>query len=93
MYKTELELIILEYLMENSYTNINDIRYHLMEVFKLRNEKVLQEDLLYVNSIIWDYISNRILTPGKDVDNLDLPYVHVSNREKLISRFNEDRDF
>ncbi|NOU91160.1 hypothetical protein GC102_36350 [Paenibacillus sp. LMG 31460] len=38
---------------------------------------------MLVNEVIYDLISERILTPGIDASNLELPFISVTNKEKI----------
>ncbi|AJI08617.1 MULTISPECIES: hypothetical protein [Bacillus cereus group] len=38
---------------------------------------------LETNEIIYDFLYGRVITPGTDEFNLELPWVHLSNPEKL----------
>lgn len=40
---------------------------------------------LLINEVIYDFLYSRIISPGINKKNLDLPYIHVSNKEKLLS--------
>ncbi len=88
-----MELIILEYLKENPYTNIIEVRDHTTKALQMRGVEIDDNTVLLINSIIWDLICERILTPGKNMDNLDLPFIHVDNMDKLKNRFNKNTDF
>lgn len=92
MHKFEIELIILEYLKENPYTSVDEIRNYTSIALEKRGVVVGEEEILFVNTMIWDLIVERILTPGKDMENLDLPYLHVSSMSKLDNRINRDMD-
>ncbi|MGF9946064.1 hypothetical protein ABEX44_22815 [Priestia megaterium] len=46
-------------------------------------ERISDEDALLINEVIYDLLYDRIITPGINASNLDLPWVHVSSREKL----------
>ncbi|MGD6831419.1 hypothetical protein ACQCT5_04620 [Sutcliffiella halmapala] len=40
---------------------------------------------LLINEVIYDLMyQDRIITPGLNKDNLELPFLHVSNMEKLV---------
>lgn len=41
------------------------------------------DDYLLINECIYDLLYKRVLSPGINANNLDLPYVHVSDNEKL----------
>lgn len=47
--------------------------------------RISSEDALLINECIYDLLYSRILTPGVNSDNLELPHVHVSDFEKLKS--------
>jgi len=47
------------------------------------NVKMSDEDALLVNECIYDLLYSRVITPGINLDNLELPFVHVSDRGKL----------
>jgi len=92
MYKEEFEFIILSYLEENNYTSLDEIRKNFKEGLSLRGVEATDKEMLLCNEIIWDLICDRILTPGINSENIDLPYVNVSNRDRLNSKLNADRD-
>jgi hypothetical protein len=46
-------------------------------------ERISDEDALLINEVIYDFLYGRIITPGYNRDNLDLPWVHVSRPEEL----------
>ncbi|MGP4061496.1 hypothetical protein [Halobacillus sp. H74] len=50
------------------------------------DERITDEDALLINEVIYDYLYKRIITPGVNSDNLNLPYVHVSDETKLNNR-------
>ncbi|MGE7607661.1 hypothetical protein ACQKML_13720 [Peribacillus frigoritolerans] len=55
-----------------------------------RYERVSNDDALLINEIIYDLMySERIITPGINRDNLELPFLHVSNVEKLKEKIKE----
>lgn len=41
------------------------------------------DDYLLINECIYDLLYKRVITPGVNAHNLDLPFVHVSDLEKL----------
>lgn len=92
MYRFELELIIFEYLKQNPYTSIDDIRNHAISQIQAREIELSSEAYLLINVIVWDNIADRVLTPGIDINHMDLPYVHVSNMDKLDNKLIEDKD-
>lgn len=45
---------------------------------------------LLVNEVVYDLLyQERILTPGVNAANLELPFVHVSNMQKLEGMLND----
>ncbi|WP_249593657.1 hypothetical protein [Peribacillus frigoritolerans] len=55
-----------------------------------RQERIPNNLALLINEVIYDLMySERIITPGVNRDNLGLPFVHVSNMEKLIEKKKE----
>jgi hypothetical protein len=46
-------------------------------------ERISDHDALLTNEVIYDFLYGRIITPGYDSANRDLPWVHVSDNEKL----------
>ncbi|MCQ2010558.1 hypothetical protein NOM01_11075 [Sporolactobacillus sp. STSJ-5] len=46
-------------------------------------ENISNEDALLINDVIYDFLYERIITPGIDRNNLELPFLHVSDKEKL----------
>lgn len=98
--KSEVIKVIIQFLKENSYTQIAAIRNVVMK--KLSDQKIIgtisesygmvretydrrisDKDALLINECIYDLLYNRTITPSCNADNLELPFVHVSNKEKL----------
>lgn len=48
-----------------------------------RNVRISDDDALLINQVIWDLISERVLTPGINRDNFQWPFFHVSDMSKL----------
>lgn len=46
-------------------------------------ERISSDDALLTNEVIYDFLYERIITPGIDRNNLELPFLHVSDKEKL----------
>jgi hypothetical protein len=44
---------------------------------------ISDEDSLLINDCIYDLLYKRVITPGINDENLELPWIHVSNKEKL----------
>lgn len=38
---------------------------------------------LLINEVIYDFLYMRIITPGIDKNNLELPFIHVNDMDKL----------
>ena len=47
------------------------------------NRRISDEDALLINECIYDLLYTRVITPGNNADNLELPWIHVSDDEKL----------
>ncbi|PFS02960.1 hypothetical protein [Bacillus thuringiensis] len=47
------------------------------------NLRVDTQTALLTNEVIYDLLYGRVITPGMDEHNLDLPWIHVSSLEKL----------
>jgi hypothetical protein len=47
------------------------------------NEPIPNKEALLINEVVYDLIYERVLTPGINRDNLELPFVHVSDKKKL----------
>ncbi|MFC4802598.1 hypothetical protein ACFPA1_25130 [Neobacillus sp. GCM10023253] len=47
--------------------------------------RISDKDILLVNECIYDLLYTRVITPGIDEANLELPWIHVSDEEKLKS--------
>ncbi|MDM5358165.1 hypothetical protein ACDZ29_19625 [Peribacillus sp. RS7] len=47
------------------------------------NRKISDEDIQLMNDCIYDLLYSRVIQPGINDDNLDLPWIHVSDKEKL----------
>lgn len=48
-----------------------------------QNVKIPNKESLLINDIVYDLIVERILTPGCNRDNLEWPFLHISDTEKL----------
>lgn len=46
-------------------------------------EGIPNKEALLINEVIYDLLYERVLTPGINQSNLELPFIHVSNMEKL----------
>ncbi|MBU8878763.1 hypothetical protein BGM26_07130 [Bacillus sp. FJAT-29790] len=44
---------------------------------------VSDEDALLINECIYDLLYSRVITPGVNAHELSLPFIHVSDVEKL----------
>lgn len=47
------------------------------------NRRISNEDALLINECIYDLIFERALTPGFNRDSLELPFIHLSNKDVL----------
>ncbi|MED3710020.1 hypothetical protein P4502_12380 [Peribacillus frigoritolerans] len=47
------------------------------------DRRISNEDALLINECVYDLLYGRVITPGMDEANLDLPWIHVSNVKKL----------
>ncbi|MDZ4452790.1 hypothetical protein ORM34_18075 [Bacillus cereus] len=47
------------------------------------NLRMDNKTALLTNEVIYDLLYGRVITPGMDEQNLDLPWIHVSSQEKL----------
>ncbi|MFD6442313.1 hypothetical protein ACFWDG_21570 [Peribacillus sp. NPDC060186] len=47
------------------------------------NRRISDENTLLINDCIYDLLNTSVITPGINDDNLDLPWIHVSDKEKL----------
>lgn len=47
------------------------------------------QDAMLINEVIYDLISERILTPGIDRSNLEWPFLSVTNMEKLKQKITQ----
>lgn len=45
------------------------------------------EDAMRVNEVVWDLITERILTPGVDAHDISLPWLSVTDSERLRRKF------
>ncbi|MFE0507814.1 hypothetical protein ACWF7H_26150 [Peribacillus butanolivorans] len=52
-------------------------------------DRISDEDTLLINDCIYDLLYTRVITPGINDDNLDLPWIHVSDKEKLKTYLNK----
>jgi hypothetical protein len=63
---------------------------HIGGAIHTTNVRTPDETALYINDIIYNLMyRDRIITPGYNKDNLDLPWLHVSDLEKLDQLLNE----
>ncbi|MBT2646987.1 hypothetical protein J7E52_09685 [Bacillus sp. ISL-34] len=47
------------------------------------NRKISDQDIQLLNDCICDLLYSRVIQPGINDDNLDLPWIHVADKEKL----------
>lgn len=52
------------------------------------NRKISDKDIQLLNDCIDDLLYSRVIQPGINDDNLDLPWIHVSDKEKLKTLVN-----
>ncbi|WP_141994727.1 MULTISPECIES: hypothetical protein [Bacillaceae] len=52
------------------------------------NRKISDQDIQLLNDCICDLLYSRVIQPGIDDDNLDLPWIHVSDKVKLKTLVN-----
>ena len=65
---------------ENLIGTITQNNGMMRETFERR---ISDHDALLINDCIYDLLYARIITPGINADNLDLPFLHVSDKKKL----------
>jgi|SRR5690625_2409149 len=47
------------------------------------DREISDEDALLINECIYDLLYDRVITPGTSSDLLDLPFIHVTDDNKL----------
>ncbi|MBD8133945.1 hypothetical protein IFR10_00160 [Bacillus sp. CFBP 13597] len=47
------------------------------------DRRISNKDALLINECVYDLLYGRVITPGMDEANLELPWIHVSNEKKL----------
>lgn len=52
------------------------------------NRKISDQDIQLINDCICDLLKSRVIQPGINDDNLDLPWISVSDKEKLKAMVN-----
>ncbi|MFS0763328.1 hypothetical protein [Peribacillus phoenicis] len=52
------------------------------------NRKISDQDIQFINDCICDLLNSRVIQPGINDDNLDLPWISVSDKEKLKTLVN-----
>lgn len=65
---------------ESIIGEITEARGMVRETFTRR---ISNEDALLINKCIYDLLYARVITPGANADNLELPFLHVSDKDKL----------
>ncbi|WP_041059763.1 hypothetical protein [Jeotgalibacillus campisalis] len=64
---------------------IGEVTQHSGGMTMTSHKDASDKDVLLINDCIYDLLYDRVLTPGVNVHNQDLPFVHVSSFEKLNS--------
>jgi hypothetical protein len=62
---------------------IGTITEERLGVTRTYKKYISDEDALLVNEVIYDLLYGRVITPGINESNQDLPWVHVSDMKKL----------
>lgn len=62
---------------------IRGVTEHLSAATIPYNRKITEEDIRLINDCIYDLLYSRVITPGINDDNQDLPWIRVSDKEKL----------
>ncbi|MFJ8070070.1 hypothetical protein ACIQZD_14120 [Peribacillus sp. NPDC096447] len=52
------------------------------------NRKISDQDIQFINDCICDLLNSRVIQPGINDDNLELPWISVSDKEKLETLVN-----
>ncbi|MEF2094750.1 hypothetical protein V3595_08775 [Bacillus sp. CFBP9009] len=52
------------------------------------NRKISDQDIQLINDCIRDLLNSRVIQPGINDDNQDLPWISVSDKEKLKTLVN-----
>ncbi|MEK3776640.1 hypothetical protein MHB85_19260 [Paenibacillus sp. FSL K6-4396] len=95
--KEYLLQVILHFLKENPQTQTGAIHEYVRSVLHSEapinpvearlnirlSTPITNEDAMLVNEIIYDLIHTRVLTPGVDRSNLDLPFISVTSEENF----------
>lgn len=50
---------------------------------------ISDEDALLINECVYDLLYDRVITPGANSDQLDLPSIHVTDKNKLEKYLNK----
>ncbi|MFE3978716.1 MULTISPECIES: hypothetical protein [unclassified Priestia] len=70
---------------------IGEKREHIGGGILTRNIRTPDETALKINEVFYDLLyKERILTPGINDDNLNLPFVHVSDMDRLEELLKND---
>lgn len=84
MNKEEILEIIVSKLEQSPYTELSRLRGAVKAEIDKSSDAVLdRKTALLINEVIYDLLYGRVITPGIDGPNIDLPWIHVSNPEKL----------
>ena len=75
MEKAELRPLVLEILRKDPQTHTNAIEHRV----KALVEDYDRHDALKLQEIVWEFLVQGILAPGKNSSNLHLPFVHVTD--------------
>jgi len=92
-----IKLMILEYIKENPRLQYVEIRNRVSEILNNgidtngeQNILISEEVELFINEIVWDLITLRILTPRIEYMNLNDHWLQVSNMGRLESMLTDD---
>ncbi|HDR7601017.1 TPA: hypothetical protein QCX65_004458 [Bacillus mycoides] len=82
MTKEDILRIVVSRLEQAPYTQLASLRNAVKEKVAPQT-RVDKKTALLTNEVIYDLLYGRVITPGMDEHNLDLPWIHVSSPEKL----------
>ncbi|MCK1995029.1 hypothetical protein GW626_08500 [Peribacillus muralis] len=68
---------------------ISGVTEHISGAAATYNRKISDEDIRLMNDCIYELLNSRIITPGNNLDHMDLPWIHVSDQEKLKHMYHE----
>ncbi|KWW21430.1 MULTISPECIES: hypothetical protein [Peribacillus] len=68
---------------------ISGVTEHFSGSAAIYNRNITDEDIRLMNDCIYDLLNSQIIMPGNNGDYKDLPWIHVSDEEKLKHLFDQ----